>query len=82
MKMSHVPYLSLFLIQFTFFNNFAVLFHIAFFKEDLPLLRKVGIFSETVLAYNPKISINTISVIFSTETFLSFDRDPSGESVH
>lgn len=27
--------------QFTFFNNFAVLFHIAFFKQDVPLLRKV-----------------------------------------
>ncbi|KAL1247372.1 hypothetical protein QQF64_022748 [Cirrhinus molitorella] len=27
-------------LVFTFFNNFAVLFHIAFFKEDLPLLRK------------------------------------------
>ncbi len=47
------------LIQFTFFNNFAVLFHIAFFKEDMPLLRKVGVFSETVLTYNPKIYIST-----------------------
>ncbi|KAK7117430.1 hypothetical protein R3I94_022864 [Phoxinus phoxinus] len=27
-------------LVFTFFNNFAVLFHIAFFKEDMPLLRK------------------------------------------
>ncbi|XP_076878361.1 anoctamin-10 [Brachyhypopomus gauderio] len=27
-------------LVFTFFNNFAVLFHIAFFKQDLPLLRK------------------------------------------
>lgn len=27
--------------QFTFFNYFAVLFHIAFFKQDVPLLRKV-----------------------------------------
>eukprot|EP00063_Salmo_salar_P005019 XP_013979854.1 PREDICTED: anoctamin-10-like isoform X2 [Salmo salar] len=27
-------------LLFTFFNNFAVLFHIAFYKQDLPLLRK------------------------------------------
>ncbi|KAK2918217.1 anoctamin-10 [Channa argus] len=27
-------------LVFTFFNNFAVLFHIAFFKQDVPLLRK------------------------------------------
>ncbi|XP_068595448.1 anoctamin-10 [Brachionichthys hirsutus] len=27
-------------LVFTFFNYFAVLFHIAFFKQDLPLLRK------------------------------------------
>uniref|UniRef100_A0A3B4EGA6 Anoctamin n=1 Tax=Pygocentrus nattereri TaxID=42514 RepID=A0A3B4EGA6_PYGNA len=27
-------------LKFTFFNNFAVLFHIAFFKQDLNLLRK------------------------------------------
>ncbi|XP_077066597.1 anoctamin-10 [Siphateles boraxobius] len=27
-------------LVFTFFNNFAVLFHIAFFKEDMALLRK------------------------------------------
>lgn len=32
---------SPFFLQFTFFNNFAVLFHIAFFKQDVPLLRKV-----------------------------------------
>lgn len=29
--------------QFTFFNYFAVLFHIAFFKQDVPLLRKVKV---------------------------------------
>lgn len=29
--------------QFTFFNYFAVLFHIAFFKQDVPLLRKVTV---------------------------------------
>uniref|UniRef100_A0A3B3Z1Q1 Anoctamin n=1 Tax=Poecilia mexicana TaxID=48701 RepID=A0A3B3Z1Q1_9TELE len=28
------------ILVFTFFNNFAVLFHIAFFKQDVPLLRK------------------------------------------
>ncbi|XP_038161525.1 anoctamin-10 [Cyprinodon tularosa] len=28
------------ILVFTFFNNFAVLFHIAFFKQDIPLLRK------------------------------------------
>ncbi|KAM6937091.1 anoctamin-10 [Xenentodon cancila] len=27
-------------LVFTFFNNFAVLFHIAFYKQDVPLLRK------------------------------------------
>lgn len=49
-------------LVFTFFNNFAVLFHIAFFKEDIPLLRKrlssllivtqlVGQFTEVVVPY-------------------------------
>ncbi|XP_051975309.1 anoctamin-10-like [Xyrauchen texanus] len=49
-------------LVFTFFNNFAVLFHIAFFKEDLPLLRKrlssllivtqvVGQFTEVVVPF-------------------------------
>lgn len=34
---------SVFSLQFTFFNYFAVLFHIAFFKQDVPLLRKVAV---------------------------------------
>lgn len=78
--MSRLPYLSLFLIQFTFFNNFAVLFHIAFFKEDMPLLRKVRIslFFHTILT----TLLNTVPLISSTETGLSSDRDPSSESVH
>ncbi|XP_056307554.1 anoctamin-10 [Danio aesculapii] len=49
-------------LVFTFFNNFAVLFHIAFFKEDMPLLRKrlssllivtqvVGQFTEVVVPF-------------------------------
>lgn len=41
--------LSLSHFQFTFFNNFAVLFHIAFYKQDLPLLRKVRDFSWAAL---------------------------------
>ncbi|KAB5571538.1 hypothetical protein PHYPO_G00226070 [Pangasianodon hypophthalmus] len=49
-------------LVFTFFNNFAVLFHIAFFKQDLHLLRKrlssllilsqvVNQFTEVVVPY-------------------------------
>ncbi|KAM9376985.1 anoctamin-10 isoform 2-T3 [Pholidichthys leucotaenia] len=34
-------------LVFTFFNYFAVLFHIAFFKQDVPLLRK-GLFAEYI----------------------------------
>ncbi|XP_033489932.2 anoctamin-10 [Epinephelus lanceolatus] len=37
---SHENHLTAKVLVFTFFNYFAVLFHIAFFKQDVPLLRK------------------------------------------
>lgn len=37
---SHETHLTAKVLVFTFFNYFAVLFHIAFFKQDVPLLRK------------------------------------------
>uniref|UniRef100_A0A1A7Y9Y5 Anoctamin n=2 Tax=Iconisemion striatum TaxID=60296 RepID=A0A1A7Y9Y5_9TELE len=36
----HQNHLTAKVLVFTFFNNFAVLFHIAFYKRDVPLLRK------------------------------------------
>ncbi|XP_042351346.1 anoctamin-10 [Plectropomus leopardus] len=37
---SHDNHLTAKVLVFTFFNYFTVLFHIAFFKQDVPLLRK------------------------------------------
>nr|XP_054589379.1 anoctamin-10 [Nothobranchius furzeri]XP_054589380.1 anoctamin-10 [Nothobranchius furzeri] len=37
---AHQNHLTAKVLVFTFFNYFAVLFHIAFFKRDVPLLRK------------------------------------------
>ncbi|XP_041693166.1 anoctamin-10 isoform X2 [Coregonus clupeaformis] len=56
-------------LLFTFFNNFAVLFHIAFYKQDLPLLRKR---LASLLIWNQLVNQFTEVVVpFIVDRFLS-----------
>ncbi|CAB1323335.1 unnamed protein product [Coregonus sp. 'balchen'] len=56
-------------LLFTFFNNFAVLFHIAFYKQDLPLLRKK---LASLLIWNQLVNqLTEVVVPFIVDRFLS-----------